>query len=117
MAAEYLRVTHLSILEEIKPVSVSSNAANLWLCVIEQAMLDLSTTAGHDAQIVRADARAWFISQSSNFGSLNWICTQLDLSATAIRKAVLNQPIKSRKSRDRLGRSSVGRGSIRAALG
>jgi hypothetical protein len=62
----------------------------LWAAVIIQAIYDLDAAATG----VRDFARRWFLSDNYKFGSFRWICDQLDLSASAVRRHILDRKMQ-----------------------
>jgi hypothetical protein len=64
---------------------MDSPEAALWHAVILQALEDL----GYEQR--RQPALRWFLSSTGQVGSFRWVCHQLDLDPSAVRKSALNR--------------------------
>jgi hypothetical protein len=62
----------------------------LWLAVLHQAISDAASFTAE-----QSGARAWMVSESNAPGSLNWVCSMLNINPDDIRKGV-QQRIKDR---------------------
>jgi hypothetical protein len=61
---------------------------HLWAAVLDQAIEDLTDRRIRD----EVNVKAWFTSNEYVPGSFLWICDQLDLDASTIRRRVLEIP-------------------------
>ncbi len=62
---------------------ITDSDHNLWSAVMTLALADLTATK----PLLEKGARAWFLSASRNPGSFIWVCDQLGLEPTAVKRA------------------------------
>jgi hypothetical protein len=67
----------------IPAVMITDSDRNLWSAVMTLALADLTATK----PLLERSARAWFLSSNRNPGSFNWVCDQLGLEPTAVKRA------------------------------
>ncbi|MBF0340477.1 MAG: hypothetical protein HQL95_05865 [Magnetococcales bacterium] len=61
----------------------NENARRLWAAVLERAILDLQD------RNTRAEAVQWVSSNRNGVGSFQWICQQLDMDPSSVKRALL----------------------------
>jgi hypothetical protein len=72
------------------------DARRLWLAVLVQAINELTNTDGHESQRLRYFTHLWFVSDNHKPASFLWICDELELDPSWLRRrvfAIVDTPV------------------------